>query len=216
MLRIYSCIVHDHDYRLVLVAGVICLLASLTAFSILEQARSRAAGRSAWLALAAFVPAPASGRPISSQCSPYQPDVPIAYDPALTLLSIAAAILITGAGWWTVLRGTPRSALAGGAIVGVGIGTMHYIGMSAANVGGLIVWDRKFRDCLGPDRSHAQRRRGRRESQETRPDFPGAPPCSLLLPYAASTSRRWRPPESIRPDREMPGELIAAEPSPWR
>jgi diguanylate cyclase (GGDEF)-like protein len=60
------------------------------------------------------------------------------------LLSIAAAILINGAGWWTALRGTRHAGLAGGAIVGVGIGTMHYIGMSAAKVPGLIVWDRSF------------------------------------------------------------------------
>ena len=144
MLRIYSCIVHDHDYRLVVVAGIICLLASLTTFSILDQARSGAGRRSAWLALAAFV----SGTGIWSThfiaMLAYQPEVPIAYDLTLTLLSIAAAILITGVGWWTALRGTARSALAGGAIVGAGIGTMHYIGMSAANVSGLIVWDRNF------------------------------------------------------------------------
>src|SRR4051812_16685217 len=144
MLRIYSCIVHDHDYRLVIVAGVICLLASLTAFSILEQARGKTGYRAAWLALAAFV----SGTGIWSThfiaMLAYQPEVPIAYDLTLTLLSIAAAILITGAGWWMVLRSTTRSAVAGGAIVGAGFGTMHYIGMSAANVSGLIVWDRNF------------------------------------------------------------------------
>jgi diguanylate cyclase (GGDEF)-like protein len=144
MLRIYSCIVQDHDYRLVLVAGVICLLASLTAFSILEQARSGAGRRGAWLALAAFVSGTGIWATHFIAMLAYQPDVPIAYDLTLTLLSIAAAILITGAGWWMTLRGTIRSALAGGAIVGMGIGTMHYIGMSAANVGGLIVWDRGF------------------------------------------------------------------------
>ena len=42
MLRVYACIVHEHDFRLVLVAGMICLLAAFTAFSILEQARAPA------------------------------------------------------------------------------------------------------------------------------------------------------------------------------
>src|SRR3954469_25582290 len=116
MLRIYSCIVHDHDYRLVIVAGVICLLASLTAFSILAQARSGAGPRSAWLALAGFV----SGTGIWSThfiaMLAYQPEIPIAYDLTLTLLSVAAAILITGAGWWMALRGTRLSAMIGGAI----------------------------------------------------------------------------------------------------
>jgi diguanylate cyclase (GGDEF)-like protein len=144
MLRIYSCVVYDHDYRLVIVAGVICLLASLTAFSILEQARSGTGRRAAWLALAAFVSGTGIWATHFIAMLAYQPDVPIAYDLTLTLLSIGAAILITGAGWWTALRGSSRSAVAGGAIVGAGIGTMHYIGMSAAKVAGLIVWDQEL------------------------------------------------------------------------
>src|SRR5206468_311136 len=143
MLRIYSCIIHDHDYRLVIVAGVICLLASLTAFSILEQVRSGAGRRAAWLALAAFVSGTGIWATHFIAMLAYQPEIPITYDLLLTLLSIAAAILITGAGWWTALRGSRPSALAGGAIVGAGIATMHYIGMSAAHVG-LIVWDQAY------------------------------------------------------------------------
>ena len=144
MLRIYSCIVHDHDYRLVIVAGVICLLASLTAFSILEQARGKTGYRAAWLALAAFVSGTGIWATHFIAMLAYQPDVPLAYDLSLTLASIAAAILITGAGWWTALHGTRVTAIAGGAIVGSGIGTMHYIGMSAVDTGGIIVWDRGF------------------------------------------------------------------------
>jgi diguanylate cyclase (GGDEF)-like protein len=141
MLRVYTCIVHDHDFRLVIVAGLICLLASVTAFSILEQARAGTSRRAAWLALAAFV----SGTGIWSThfvaMIAYQPDLPVGYDLGLTLLSIAAAILINGAGWWLALRGTRASALSGGALVGAGIGTMHYIGMSALNIAGWLVWD---------------------------------------------------------------------------
>ena len=55
MLRVYTCIVHEHDFRLVLVAGIICLLAALTAFALLERARAAGRRRGAWLALTAFV-----------------------------------------------------------------------------------------------------------------------------------------------------------------
>ena len=76
----------------------------------------------------------------------YQPDLPVGYDLGLTLLSIAAAVAITGAR----LVGRAAAAglarrLLGGAIVGAGIGTMHYIGMSAVNVAGWIVWDETLR-----------------------------------------------------------------------
>ncbi|HYI64303.1 MAG TPA: EAL domain-containing protein [Allosphingosinicella sp.] len=144
MLQVYTCIVQDHDFRLVLVAGIICLLAAITAFSILEQARTGGSRRGPWLALAAFVSGTGIWATHFVAMLAYQPDLPIGYDLWLTLLSIAAAILITGAGWRVALRGGLRAALLGGAIVGVGIGTMHYIGMSAVNVAGWVVWDERF------------------------------------------------------------------------
>jgi diguanylate cyclase (GGDEF)-like protein/PAS domain S-box-containing protein len=144
MLRVYSCIVHEHDFRLVIVAGIICLLAAVTAFSILERAREGGRRRGAWLALAAFV----SGTGIWSThfvaMLAYQPDLPVGYDFTLTLFSVAAAILINGLGWWVALRGGRWPALAGGALLGGGIGTMHYVGMSALKMAGWMVWDRSF------------------------------------------------------------------------
>ena len=45
MLRVYSCIAEDHDIRLVLIAGIICLLAAITTFAILDRAYERAKKR---------------------------------------------------------------------------------------------------------------------------------------------------------------------------
>ena len=144
MLRVYTCIVHEHDFRLVLLAGIICFLAAITAFSILDRARADDRRRAAWLALAAFV----SGTGIWSThfvaMLAYQPDLPVGYDFGLTLLSVAAAILITGAGWWIALRGRRWAPAAGGALLGGGIGTMHYIGMSAVKLAGWLVWDEAY------------------------------------------------------------------------
>src|SRR6188768_2216440 len=144
MLRVYACIVQDHDFRLVIVAGIICLLAAFTAFTAFDRARAGGKRRYAWLALTAFV----SGTGIWSThfvaMLAYQPDLPIGYDLPLTLLSIAAAILITGAGWQMAMREERWAAGFGGAIAGSGIATMHYIGMSAVKVGGLMVWDETY------------------------------------------------------------------------
>ena len=144
MLRVYSCIVHEHDFRLVLVAGIICLLAALTAFALLERARASGRRRAAWLMLTAFV----SGIGIWSThfvaMLAYQPHLPIGYDPGLTLLSVAAAILITGAGWRVALDGGRWAPAVAGAVIGGGIGTMHYIGMSAVKLAGRLVWDETF------------------------------------------------------------------------
>jgi diguanylate cyclase (GGDEF)-like protein len=141
MLQVYSCIVGEHDLRLVIVAGSICLLAALTAFLVFEHARLADTRRLAWLTLAGFV----SGLGIWSThfvaMLAYQPDLPIGYDLVLTLLSIAAAVVMTGAGWWIALRGGRGSILLSGAVIGIGIGTMHYLGMSAVKVAGRLVWN---------------------------------------------------------------------------
>jgi diguanylate cyclase (GGDEF)-like protein len=144
MLRVYTCIVQEHDLRLVLLAGLICLLAAFTAFCIFERAREAGRRRGAWLALAAFV----SGTGIWSThfiaMLAYQPHLPIGYDAPLTLLSIALAVAITGLGWRAALVAPRWAPLAAGATIGLGIGTMHYVGMAALNVAGLLFWDERL------------------------------------------------------------------------
>ena len=64
-----------------------------------------------------------------------------AYDPALTAGSLLVAIVATTLGYF-VCSGRSRPEIAiGGAVVGVGIGLMHYTGMRALIVPGTIKWD---------------------------------------------------------------------------
>ena len=59
--------------------------------------------------------------------------VALAYDPLPTLVSGLVCILVTWLGFHLVATGAPgpRPILLGGAVMGLGIGTMHYLGMSA-------------------------------------------------------------------------------------
>jgi diguanylate cyclase (GGDEF)-like protein/PAS domain S-box-containing protein len=141
MLRVYACVTGEHDFRLVLVAGTICLLAAFTAFSIFEQARRAERRRWAWTALAGFVAGTGIWATHFVAMLAYRPHLPIGYDLPLTLLSIAAAVLVTGAGWTAALRGGRGGALAAGTAIGAGIGTMHYIGMAAVKLPGRFAWD---------------------------------------------------------------------------
>ena len=52
----------------------------------------------------------------------YQPHIPIGYDLSLTLMSIAAAILITGAGWLVALRGERTAMPSARARTWTGVG----------------------------------------------------------------------------------------------
>ncbi|HYI40917.1 MAG TPA: EAL domain-containing protein [Allosphingosinicella sp.] len=141
MLRVYACITGEHDFRLVLVAGTICLLAAFTAFSIFEQARRAERRPWVWTALAGFVAGTGIWATHFVAMLAYRPNLPIGYDLPLTLLSIAAAVMITGAGWTVALRRGPLGTLVAGLVIGGGIGTMHYTGMAAVKLPGRFAWD---------------------------------------------------------------------------
>jgi diguanylate cyclase (GGDEF)-like protein len=143
MLRVYTCIVQEHDLRLVILAAFVCALASFTAINLLHHVR-RSVGRmrQLWLCVAAT----ASGCGIFAThfiaMLAFAPGIPSGYNVALTLLSLIAAIVLTGIGLGVALSRTlPGASWLGGAIVGGGIATMHYTGMAAFEIQGRILWD---------------------------------------------------------------------------
>ena len=143
MLRVYTCIVQEHDLRLVVLAAIVCALASFTAINLVHHVR-RSTGqmRQIWLGVAAT----ASGFGIWAThfiaMLAFSPGIPSGYNVALTLLSLVAAIVLTGIGLGVALSRTlPGASWLGGAIVGGGIAAMHYTGMAAFEIQGRIVWD---------------------------------------------------------------------------
>ena len=69
--------------------------------------------------------------------------VPVAYDVALTALSLLIAIGFVAFGFHLVTRDRPSIArqLGAGAIVGIGVSAMHYTGMAAVILPGRIQYD---------------------------------------------------------------------------
>ena len=138
MLRVYTCIVQEHDLRLVVLAAVVCALASFTAINLIHHVR-RSAGqmRQIWLGVAATATGFGIWATHFIAMLAFSPAIPSGYNVALTLLSLVAAIMLTGIGlgWRCRGRCTAQSWL-GGAIVGGGIATMHYTGMAAFEIQG--------------------------------------------------------------------------------
>jgi len=141
MFQVLNCLATEHDLSLVALAGLVCLLASFAAVSLFHRALATHGGiRGRWLA----------GAGIATGCGiwathfiamlAYQPGIPVGYDIQLTVLSLLAAVAITTAGLAIASTALPWRAAAGGAMVGAGVGTMHYIGMAALQVPGRIIW----------------------------------------------------------------------------
>jgi NO-binding membrane sensor protein with MHYT domain/two-component sensor histidine kinase len=142
VLLVLDCLTQQHDYRLVVLALGVCALGSYAALTLLNHLRvAQGCSRWGWLAATAV----ANGFSIWAThfiaMLAFSPDGPTGYDLVLTLLSLAAAIGVTGFAYLMAIDGgLPMRALSG-AIVGGGIATMHYTGMAAFHFAGFIVWD---------------------------------------------------------------------------
>src|SRR5450432_2473299 len=143
MLTVYDCIMTAHDLRLVGLAAVICALASFTAISLLHHVRGSAGHmRGVWLAVSAISTGFGIWATHFIAMLAFTPGIPSGYNIMLAMLSLVAAILLTGAGLAVSLVPNWRHGpWIGGAIVAGGIAVMHYTGMAAFEIAGIILWD---------------------------------------------------------------------------
>src|SRR5262245_2790918 len=99
MFKVLTCLTVEHDWRLVGVAAVVCLLASLAAVNMFNRARATAGkARAIWIVAAGVATGIGIWATHFVAMLAYEPGLPIAYDVTLTALSLVAAALITGSG----------------------------------------------------------------------------------------------------------------------
>ncbi len=143
MLTIYNCIANAHDFRLVGLAAIICAIASLAAINLLRHARSATGQmRLVWLAVSAISTGFGIWATHFVAMLAFSPGMPSGYNIVLTVVSLIAALLLTGAGLAVSLIPNFRAGLwIGGAVVAGGIAAMHYTGMAAFELQARIDWD---------------------------------------------------------------------------
>jgi diguanylate cyclase (GGDEF)-like protein/PAS domain S-box-containing protein len=143
MFKIYNCIAYAHDLRLVALAALVCVLASFAAIDLLRHARKSSGHmRSVWLAVSAISTGFGIWATHFVAMLAFTPGIPSGYNIVLTMLSLVAAIALTAVGLAVSLTPNWRHGpWVGGAIVAGGIAAMHYIGMAAFEIAGVILWD---------------------------------------------------------------------------
>jgi NO-binding membrane sensor protein with MHYT domain/methyl-accepting chemotaxis protein len=142
MLQVYNCLTDQHDWRLVGVAAVICLFASLTTINIFNRARATdGRTRATWIVAAGIAAGFGIWATHFVAMMAYEPGITIAYGIALTTLSLVAAVVTVmfalSIAVYVPARWAPPLS---GALVGGGIAAMHYTGMFAVSIPGLIQW----------------------------------------------------------------------------
>ena len=134
-----------YDMGLVVLSYLVASLAAYTAIDLagrVSEFRAEPRRAAAWLTCGAF----AMGAGIWSMhfvaMLAYQLPVPVRYEPWTTAASMVAAIVTSGFAMYIVTRGTLswRRLLISGAMMGAGIGTMHYTGMAAVRLDAVVMY----------------------------------------------------------------------------
>ena len=129
MFQVYNCLTAQHDWRLVGVAAVICLFASLTAVNIFNRARATGGRTRAIWIIAAGV---AGGFGIWAThfvaMLAYEPGITVAYGVTLTVFSLAAAAATMSFALSIAVYVQARwAAPLSGELIGGRIAAMHYL-----------------------------------------------------------------------------------------
>ena len=142
MFDVALCIGQQHDLWLVALAVVICCVGAFAIMQMFGRAQAtRGAQRAGWIFLTSV------GAGATIWCThfiamlAYRAEAPVKLDPVLTILSLIVAVAGTGFGFALAAqrRGPFRAAL-GGAVVGLAISMMHFTGMAAYRIDGIVQW----------------------------------------------------------------------------
>jgi hypothetical protein len=142
MFRVFICLTGEHDLRLVLLAGMVCLVASIVAINIFHRAIASQTGmRFVWIAIA--------GAAIGYGIWATHFIAMLACEPGIST-GLAAAMLLTSGGFGSaaIYPCRCRAPIAGG-FIGAGIACMHYRGMWALEVPGRVSAARSLSDISG-------------------------------------------------------------------
>jgi NO-binding membrane sensor protein with MHYT domain len=148
MNETYINLVATYDISLVLLSYVISAFGAYTALQLVGHVlEKQQKNRMTWIVGAAIA---LGGGGIWSMhfiaMLAYKLPIAVGYDMTITISSMIAAIVVTGIGLY-IVTGTARENLglvrlcAAGTFVGVGVGTMHYIGMDAMRMNAELNYD---------------------------------------------------------------------------
>lgn len=142
MYRVLACLTNEHDYRLVGLAALVCIATAVTSFLMYSIARASNGGRRlAWAVITGVCTGSGIWATHFVAMLAYRGALPTYYEPITTLGSLLLAITLAACGFAVAARAEWFALGLGGAVVGLAIGVMHYVGMEALLVPGHLSWD---------------------------------------------------------------------------
>ncbi|HEY2709045.1 MAG TPA: PAS domain S-box protein [Caulobacteraceae bacterium] len=147
MFNVLLCIQMRHDWRLVAVAAAVCALATIASFFLYARTPQQSVWRRlSWFAMIGIVAGTGIWTTHFVAMMAFETGLPTGFGPLATLGSLLLAIAGCAAGF-AIGAGRRSGAraltlrLAGGLVVGLSIGGMHYLGMSGYRTAGHVIWN---------------------------------------------------------------------------
>jgi diguanylate cyclase (GGDEF)-like protein len=141
-MRVLSCLIQDHDWRFVLLAALMCCAGSIVSVTLFQRTmRESGPSRFHWCFLSAVTAGAATWATHFIAMLGYRIAAPVEFDGSLTIAS--ALIAVGGIGTGLLIASTQGRSLAtvlGGGLIGLSIAAMHYVGMFAYRVEGVVQW----------------------------------------------------------------------------
>lgn len=141
-MRVITCLALDHNPWLVLLAAVMCVVgASVFARLFQRTFTDTGAARLHWGFLSSVTAGASVWATHFIAMLGYRPDVPVTFNATLTVVSALIAVLGVGIALaLSTIRNRAVAAVTGGGTFGLAIAAMHYTGMFAYRVDGLVEW----------------------------------------------------------------------------
>jgi signal transduction histidine kinase/NO-binding membrane sensor protein with MHYT domain len=145
MYDVYLCLTTQHDWRLVLVAVAVCVVACTSSFFLYAKLPAdRGARRLAWLAILGLVAGSGVWTTHFVAMLAFRTGFDERYDTLGTAASLFAAVAAATLGFGVAAHAKGphaiRARLLGGLVVGLGVALMHYLGMAAYRTTGDLTW----------------------------------------------------------------------------
>lgn len=140
-MKVLSCILFEHNLPLVILAAFVCVVGCAITLHLLGQALKRSGRQQkGWIFLAAVAGGSSIWCTHFIAMLAYQTNAPVSFDPILTMASLFFAIGGSAVGLYVVVSNRDMPEI-GGMIVGTSIAVMHFSGMAAYHVDGIVTWD---------------------------------------------------------------------------
>lgn len=146
MTAVIGCMIYRHNAWLLAAAVVVCIVSSWGVIRLFRRATTRQdLQKIVWHFLTAILAGSAIWSTHFIALIGFDSGVPFEFDPIFTSISLLVAMVGAACGFVIAASGWFRLApLAGGAIVGIAVSAMHYAGMMAYRVQGIVSWNEDY------------------------------------------------------------------------